>query len=95
MSSNNEYNPSYRAQQKVIWLPDEVWDSLTWGESEAQEFTEAAEGYFSGGEEGESKPPPPFHGDSIAGRDSTDKIIVFKLLLPNKSYHGQDEAPSW
>lgn len=89
MSSNNEYNPSYRAQQKVIWLPDEVWDSLTWGESEAQEFTDAAADYF------DDDKPPPFHGDSIAGRDSTDKIIVFKLLLPNKSYHGQDEAPSW
>ena len=82
--------PNYRVPSKVIWLPNDTWDSLTWGEDDAQAFTDAAADYF------DDDTPPPIHGDSIAGRDSQDKIIVFKLLLPNtQNFHGQKEAPNW
>lgn len=81
---------NFRVQSKIIWLGDNIWDGLTWGEDDAQAFTDAAADFFKDGV------APPLHGDSLAGRDSNDTIIVFKLLLPNEgSFHGQKEAPGW
>lgn len=80
---------TFRNQERVIWLTDDIWEDLDWSEDAPQDFMDKVKekNFFD-----EQDRPPPFHGDIIAGRDKTERIIMFRLLIPNSTRFGQKEV---
>jgi hypothetical protein len=80
---------TFRNQERIIWLPDTVWEDLDWTEDDPQDFMDKIleKKHFD-----ENDRPPPFHGDILAGRDKNEKIIMFRLLIPNSTRFGQKEV---